>query len=99
MASKFAQSLSALSAANQSTLDAITKSETQILIAKGQALQSSVSAYFNVLDRLLSGAMPSQALVSETLAYSKVFSNESASFRGGIQPLLDRFAMFIQNTK
>lgn len=61
--SQLGQDLTALSAANQDTTDATTKSQTADLITRGQSLQTGLSSYTDALEELLSGSVPSAAQV------------------------------------
>ena len=60
---RFAQQVSALGVANQQTKDATTKSLTLTLLASAEVVERDLEAYSDLLEKLLSGSVPSTELV------------------------------------
>ncbi|MEK7109223.1 MAG: hypothetical protein AAB919_02195 [Patescibacteria group bacterium] len=88
---RLSQHLTALAAANQQTSDAITKSLTQALLQSGQIVPPALNEYLATLDQVLSGSVPSAALIQDIGAKAKTFSGTLAAFGSDLQKLLSRF--------
>jgi hypothetical protein len=87
----FAQYLTALSVANQATQDAQTKSLTDTLLDLGQRSQSDLSVYFQLLNGLLSGSVPTQEQIQKTTTQSRTVVADVSAFKDALTPLLQRF--------
>lgn len=81
------QDLTALGAANQSTTDATTKSQTTELIAQGQALQAALQAYTDTLDQLLSGSVPTPAQIQSVQDQATALQSVALSFAAASKAL------------
>ena len=91
IASSYAQHLTALTAANQQTPDAITKSMTQTLIAAATPIQSDLVTYTGFLDQLLSGSVPSTGVVTGLNTSGKQLGADITAFGTAFAPLSQRF--------
>jgi hypothetical protein len=88
---QFSGDLSALTAANQSTSDSITKSLTQDTLAKGSTFSSALSDYMQSLDSLISGQVPTQSQLADSQAKGQANASAAVDFKTSLQKLLDRF--------
>jgi hypothetical protein len=91
--SQFGADLTALSSASQKVPDAVTKTTTLDLVAKGQALQASLQTYTQSLDALLSGAMPTQQQVDGIKSQSATLEAHASDFVAVIQSLERHFGV------
>jgi|GEM_PF-6757034 len=91
IAASYAQHLTALSAANQQTPDAITKSMTQTLITAATPIQSDLVTYTGFLDQLLSGSVPSPDVITGLSASGKQLGADIKAFGAAFAPLSQRF--------
>jgi len=89
---QFGQHLTELAAANNTTPDAVTKSLTQDLLAKGAAEQSAFGDYFTALDQLLSGPPPTASQLSDVYAKAAVAESATTAFGAATQALFSHFA-------
>ncbi len=95
ISAQFSQHLTALSAANQKTPNAVTRSLTQALLAAGQPVPVDFNSYLSTLDQLLSGSVPSAALIADMGAKAGVFSKDLEVFGASLQQLLVRFGTIL----
>lgn len=91
IAASYAQHLTALTAANQQTPDAITKSMTLTLISAATPIQSDLVSYTGFLDQLLSGSVPSPDVVTGLNASGKQLGADITAFGAVFAPLSQRF--------
>jgi hypothetical protein len=91
LSAQFAQHLTALNVSNQKTPDVVTKSLTQAMLSAGQPVPTDFNAYLATLDQLLSGSVPSAALIQDMGAKANVFSGDLSTFGSSMQKLLLHF--------
>jgi len=93
---QFGRDLAALSAANQTTPDAVTKATTLDLVAKGTVLQTGLQTYTASLDALLSGAPPTQAQLDSIKNQSSALEAQAGDFIAALKALEQHFGLSSQ---
>lgn len=88
---RLGQDISALSAANMQTTDAQTKQLTSVIITASGPLISDLASYNSELDQLLSGAVPSAALVTSVAQTGGRLADDAKALGTAMAPLTERF--------
>lgn len=95
---RFHQSLTALSAANQTTPDTQTKSLTQELYTKGLDFHASLQVYVAALDTILSGSVPTAQQIKDMDTAVANATQKGAAFSDTMKLLLQRFTGAVQGS-
>lgn len=93
LTTELAQNLTALSAANQSSTDAVTRSTTQTLVSQGTALQSASQAFLQTLEGVLSGSVPSQKQITDLNTQATAYATAATTFTATAKDLLIHFGL------
>ena len=88
---EFSQHLAELSAANQTSADAATKSLTLLLIPSGTALHAAIAANLDAINIILSGSVPTAAQLNAMAQTTNGAKSALDEYNKVFAPLLERF--------